>query len=235
MKKYIILLASIVFLFASCEKDNYDAPNAFLKGKIVYNGETLQLKHNEITLRLYEPGWELSNQTYLNVHVAQDGTFSANVFGGKTYKLVRVANVGPWENPTTSDTITITVKGNTDIEVPVKPFFTISSATASYNMTSRIVSANLSVAQHDASKTIEHVGLYVSSTRFVDEKTIYNSKCSKTISGASIADLQNINIALDEALPSNISYQEYMFVRVGVKTVGRSQMIYSEPMKIIVK
>lgn len=235
MKKYIFPLISIIILFVSCEKDNYDAPNAFLTGKIVYNGETMQLKHNEITMRLYEPGWELSNQTYMNIHVAQDGTFSSNIFSGKTYKLIRVANVGPWENPTVSDTITIMVKGNTEIEVPVKPYFTVSSATASYDMSSRIVSAVFSVDQHDATKDIEHVGLYVSSTRFVDANTIYNDKCSKTIAGASLSNLQNISIALDNALPSDISYQEYMFVRVGVKTVGCSQLIYSEPMRVDVK
>jgi len=232
MKKYIFLLASIAFLFASCEKDNYDAPNALLTGKIVYNGETMQLKHNEVTMQLYEPGWELSNQTYMNVHVAQDGTFSSSVFSGKTYKLIRVANLGPWKNPTTADTITITVKGNTEIEVPVEPFFTISSATATYDMSSRIMSARFSAEQEDVTKSVEHVGLFVSSTRFVDANT---NKYSKTIPGTSLANLQDIDIALDDALPSNISYEEYMFVRVGVKTVGCAQWIYSEPMKVDVK
>lgn len=90
----------LVVCFTSCELDNYEAPNINLVGKVVYNGRQIYVRNNQVTFRLYEPGWELSSSTYMDVQVAQDGTFSAGVYAGKTYKLIRQNNLGPWVNPT---------------------------------------------------------------------------------------------------------------------------------------
>lgn len=225
MKKIIFILSALVIMLTSCEKDNYDAPDAMLTGRVVYNGEAVGLKNGEVTVRLYEPGWELSSTTYINISVAQDGTFSASVFGGKTYKLVRVANIGPWENPTAADTITVKVDGNTEVDIPVTPYFSISASDIS--ITNGVVNATMSVKQNSASSTIESVGLYVASNMIVDAN---NCKVKGEHLGAVITDLNNIHLSAN--LTDAMKKEGYLFARVGVKTVGVSQLIYSVPVKI---
>lgn len=41
----VLLLGAM--MFTSCMKDNYDAPESMLTGRVMYNGEALQLRGNE--------------------------------------------------------------------------------------------------------------------------------------------------------------------------------------------
>ena len=41
----VLLLGAM--MFTSCMKDNYDAPESMLTGRVMYNGEALQLRGKE--------------------------------------------------------------------------------------------------------------------------------------------------------------------------------------------
>ena len=228
MKKIVLILSAIIFIFTACEKDNYDAPNIMLTGRMVHNGEAVGLKHGEVTFRIYEPGWELSSSTYVNVSVSQEGTFSANLFGGKTYKLIRVANMGPWVNPTSSDTITVTSKGDTQVDIPVEPFFTIPSSQITID--GGVAEATFSINQNISTATLEYAGLYVASNRLVDAN---NNQAQVTINEADITDMNNISLSVP--LNDKMKNEGYVFARVGVKTAGYGQMLYSQAVRVDVR
>lgn len=66
-------------MFTSCMKDNYDAPESMLTGRVMYNGEALQLRGKEaVQLQLYQHGY--AKHDPINVYVNQDGMYSANLF-----------------------------------------------------------------------------------------------------------------------------------------------------------
>lgn len=54
------LLLGLIVTTTSCTKDNYDAPESTLMGRIVYKGEPLQLRGTSeaIQLQLYQDGYE---------------------------------------------------------------------------------------------------------------------------------------------------------------------------------
>ena len=118
--KILFIVACVCFLLASCEYDNYDAPSAKLSGRVLYNDAPVGVRTNGTQLELWQDGYEL--YTKIPVYIAQDGTFSASLFNGQ-YKLVRLSGA-PWEDQP-MDTIRIEVKGNTVVDVPVKPYFII--------------------------------------------------------------------------------------------------------------
>lgn len=223
---YIAVVATL--LFTACEKDNYDAPSVTLYGSMTYQGTALSLKNGEVTFRLYEPGWELSSSTYMDVYVAQDGTFKASVFNGKTYKLIRTANIGPWENPTVSDTITVAVSGDTQQDIPVTPYFTI--PTANITVSGGIATAAFSINQVvSGAVSIDKVGLYVASNIIVDAT---NNKAATELAGAQIDNLGNVTLSV--ALTDALKKEGYVYARVGVKSTLSDHLVYSQPVKVTV-
>ena len=94
---YFMIGALIAVLFASCKKDNYDAPQADFTGRIVYKGEPISVQYGQVNFELWQSGF--GNYAALNVNVSQDGTYSARLFNGD-YKLVFSPNQGPflWKN-----------------------------------------------------------------------------------------------------------------------------------------
>ena len=60
MKKFktILVLIIVTTVFTSCEWDNYEKPESFLKGNIVYNGEPINVSYNDVKFELWEPGWQ---------------------------------------------------------------------------------------------------------------------------------------------------------------------------------
>ena len=88
----VFILATLVL--TSCRKDNYDEPESFIKGRVVYQGEPLQLRGNEaVRLQLYQRGYEKHDP--VDVFVNQNGEFSICIFDGQ-YQLITKAGNGPW-------------------------------------------------------------------------------------------------------------------------------------------
>lgn len=235
MKKIVLLLfTALAGLFTSCAYDNFDEPNTLLTGKVTYNGEAVNVKNNQVSFRLYEPGWELSASTYLTVQVAQDGTFSASVYTGKTYKLIRVENVGPWVNPTAADTITVSncSKGQT-VDMPVTPYYLLENATFSY--AGKIVTGTCSVSEITTGRKIEKVGLYAGRNLIVDDTYNFgHNETNEVKAGDTVTltvDLSGLSVnSTANSLPST----GFIYARMGLKIEGIDAMVYTEPFKLAI-
>jgi hypothetical protein len=223
MKKSIISLVLIVSFFLSgCEYDNYDAPKSELTGKIVYNNEAVGVRSNGTQLELWQYGYAL--RTKIPVHIAWDGTFHAKVFDGE-YKIVRLKGA-PWETPT--DTISVTVSGNTVVDVPVTPFFVVSSV--NYQKEANSIVARFTVQKISSAAALESVTLYLNQSIITDQN-YNNAKITQAAAGITLGQ----EVTLSVALPANLASAEYLFARIGVKTSGVAEQYYTAPQKIQLK
>lgn len=219
--RFILLFMIVVFTVTSCGLDNYDAPQSRLHGKITYNGEAVGLRGTgeAVQLQLYQDGYQLRDN--IRVYVGQDGTFEALLFDG-TYKLVTRDKNGPWVN--NRDTIIVNLKGSTEIEVPVTPFFTISNESISLN--GNVLNASFNVNKIVSTANIDYVTLLVSKTSFVDDVTYIARKDFRNQQPGSL------NLVMDLSNNTNVTAAKALFARVGVRTVGADQAIYSDIVRL---
>src|SRR3954454_9219502 len=216
---FIILLAAVVFI--GCAKDNYDAPSSILSGKVTYNDAQIGLRSDGVQLELWQHGYQLF--TKIPVYVAQDGTFSAQVFNGD-YKLVLLNGNGPWVSST--DSIDVKVSGATTVNVPVTPYFIIKQSSF-IRPNDSTITATVSLEQINNSMSLEAVNLYVGSTDIVDQN---RNIATAQVPASAITDVtQPITVSL--TVPANYKSDSLLFSRVGVKTAGIAEQIYTLPAK----
>ncbi len=231
----IFLIIMLPVIFTACEYDNYDEPNAIISGKVVYDGQAISVKNNQVTFRLYEPGWELSASTYMDVQVAQDGTFSASVYSGKNYCLIRQNNIGPWVNPTASDTIyVINCAKNQTVDMPVTPYFLLEDV--SLTCSNKIVSGTCSVRQITGGRNIESVGLYAGRNVIVDNTYNFGGTAGSVATSAAAGDRVSLTLDLSGLSVSSTSGSlpstGFIYARMGLKIEGIDAMIYTESFKL---
>lgn len=236
MKKLFYFLSLILAVcFTSCELDNYEEPNINLVGKVTYQGRPIYVRNNQVTFRLYEPGWELSSSTYMNVQVAQDGTFSAGVYGGKTYKLERQSNIGPWVNPTEDDVIIVDNYDGKEIDMPVTPYYLLDDAQATCN--GRIVTASCKITEVTPGKNIEKVGLYVGRNIITDDvRNLGQGGYQEITTGLAAGQTVNFNVDLSgfsiNSTNNSLPQTGFAYARMGLKIAGIDAMVFTEPFKI---
>ncbi len=223
MKKKIILYTMIsvfVLILVGCEYDNYDPPTSFLTGTVTYNGNAVGVRSGATQLELWQHGYQLFEK--IPVHIAQDGTFSARVYDGN-YLLVRLKGA-PWE--TTTDSIPVTVIGNTTIDVPVTPFYTIVNPVFTLNGNVITSTCNLTkVGTYD----ITSLTLYVGANSIVDQN--YNSQ-NNVLSASALTDLstpKTNTVTLSEVNAA----RDFVYVRLGVLSKGSSERYYTQVQKIM--
>lgn len=231
MKKINILFAIVLLaggLF-SCEYDNYEEPKSQLSGTIHYQGDPINVAYNEVGFQLWEEGWELDYP--IDVAVAQDGTYSALLFKG-TYKLIIDENQGPFRNipnpETGSDSILVELKGDTELDIEVEPYYMIRNA--QYNVSGGEVSASFSLEQiitGEDARNVEAVNLSVNKRQFVDNR---NNLENTVLGGGDIADMSNISMTVN--VPDMTPSQDYVFARIGVKIAGVEDLLFSEVVKL---
>ena len=236
MKKLFYFLSLILAVcFTSCELDNYEEPNINLVGKVTYQGRPIYVRNNQVTFRLYEPGWELSSSTYMNVQVAQDGTFSAGVYSGKTYKLERQANIGPWVNPTEDDIIIVDNYNGKEIEMPVTPYYLLDEAEATCN--GRMVTASCKITEVTPGMAIDKVGLYVGRNIITDDVRNLGQGGYQEIN-TGLAAGQTVNFSVDlsgfsiNSTNNSLPQTGFAYARMGLKISGIDAMVFTEPIKI---
>jgi hypothetical protein len=224
MKKLISLVPIILgFLLAGCEYDNYDKPGTELSGNVVYNSQNIGVRSNGNQLELWQDGYDLC--TKLPVYISWDGTFHAKVFDGE-YKIVRLGGA-PWENQT--DTILITVRGNTEVDVPVIPYFIVPSDVV-YRKATNTVTAKFAIQKVSNSATLESASLYLNKSIITDQN--YNdANVSVPASEITLGHELAITVNIPEVLTS----ADYIFARVGIKTSGVGERYYTIPEKISMK
>ncbi|WP_234736830.1 DUF3823 domain-containing protein [Tellurirhabdus bombi] len=215
-----IMLAVSSFLVA-CEKDNYEPPKSTLSGRVIYQDQPVGVRTNGVQLELWQRGYQLF--TKIPVYVAQDGSFSASLFDGD-YKLVRLRGNGPWVDNT--DTIPVQVRGSVTVDVPVQPYYALRNQTFQRNTTN--LTATCKVDPVSTTRAIERVTLYVGTTQFVDAN---NNAGNINLTGTALADLTK-NLTFNYTLPAAIANRTPLYVRIGVKTVGIAELLYTPVQKI---
>ena len=101
MKNSILFILGTLLFMCSCGTDNYDAPDCRISGRIVYEGEPLGLRgsgtiESGLTIELWEHGYGRDAAQIVNV--AQNGSFTTDVYGNYPCKIVAKDGMGPWEN-----------------------------------------------------------------------------------------------------------------------------------------
>ncbi|GEO02938.1 hypothetical protein AAE02nite_06020 [Adhaeribacter aerolatus] len=228
---YSYLTVLLAIMMAGCEYDNYEPPKSTLTGRVVYNDQVIGVRSNAVRLELRQPGpdYPLWRTTPINVNIAQDGTFSAVLFDGN-YKLTRVRGNGPWVDQT--DTINVEVRGTAVVDVPVNPFFVIKNEQIKKGTST--IDATFNLQQVNTTRQLERVNLYISSTNIVDA-TNQRASAEKAASGiTNLSQPITLNVNLS-SLPAAVAGKEYVFARIGVKTVGIQELAYSAPLKIQLK
>ncbi|MBD0287478.1 MAG: DUF3823 domain-containing protein [Flavisolibacter sp.] len=219
---------ALFVLVAGCKKDNYEPPKSQLSGRVVFQGQPVGVRSGGVQLELWQPGpeYELWKSTKIPVNVAWDGTFSAMLFDGD-YKLTRLKGNGPWADNT--DTINVQVRGATTVDVPVDPFFIIKGET--FQKSGNSINATFNLQQVNKSKNLELVRIYLGQTLITDQN---NNAVNASKEASAITDLSQ-PVTLSATIPASLADKDYLFARVGVKTVGVAELAYSQPQKIPLK
>lgn len=218
--KAILTAACMCLLFAACEHDNYDAPNARLSGKVMYNGNPVGVRSDGTQLELWQDGFEL--YTKIPVHIAQDGTYSAALFNGR-YKLVRLAGA-PWEAQS-NDTLIVDVRGNTVFDIPVTPFFVIRNE--SYQTSSGTITSKFIVDKVVESADVVSVNLYLGKNLLTD----HNKNENET--SLDLSQLQfGQEVTITSLIPESLMKEDYIFARIGVRSNRSNEYYYTQVQKI---
>jgi hypothetical protein len=224
MKLRIYAFAALLLIgFSSCEKDNFKEPAAILKGRVIYQGQPIGVRSMGVQFELWQSGYQLFTKIPLNI--AQDGSFSAELFDGD-YKLVRAKGAGPWAD--NSDTISVSLKGTASVDVPVEPFFIIKNA--SFEKTGTTVKATFTIEKNTTTKTLELVRLYIGPNLIVDQ-----NNNSANVQAAASAITLGQPVTLNVTIPASLANEAYIFARVGVKTSGVAELLYTQSQKLQLK
>jgi len=223
--KFLMILAiSGSILLSGCEYDNFEAPEVTLSGKVVYQGRAVAVRNNGPQLELWQDGYPLKSP--ITVYLNQDGSFAAKLFDGQ-YKLVRRADA-PWLQQA-SDTIRVDVRGNTTLDVPVTPYFTISGE--SYQKSGDNIIASLVVNKVVQSANLEFVRLYLGKSTLTDQvqrEVRVDAPLNSLVLG------QQLQIS-SGALPDNLKSLDYIYARLGVKSTSAGEYYYTQVQKIALK
>jgi len=220
----MLLIAAV-----SCKKDNFEAPSSTLSGKLVYNGDVIEVEYDRVSYEVYQYGFGRVGP--IGSSFSQEGTYSALLFDGQ-YKLIIPSGQGPFKwNENASggrDSLAVNVSGNQTLDLEVTPYYMIrtpqitgsgGSVTATFKAEKIITDAS--------AKDIEEVALYLNKTQFVSGA---NNNATVTLAGSAIADPNNIS--LNVAIPLMTPTQNYVFARIGLKIAGVEDRIFSPVQKI---
>lgn len=227
MKALVYSLLAGAVLLVSCAKDNVDPPSSTLSGRIVYQDQVVGVRSNasqdlgnrSTMLELWQPGYQFFEK--FPIFVDQDGTFTATLFDGD-YQLVRTRGNGPWVDNT--DTIEVQVRGNTVLDVPVQPYFTIQNASIQRSGTT--VTATCRVKQEVSTRNIDQATLFISRTQFVDN---VNNTAQNAKSGAALANL-NQDLSFSVSIPA--ANKGVVYARIGVRATGTGEFIFTPVQKL---
>lgn len=223
MKLLSSLLACLSLLVVGCEYDNYEAPKSTLSGRIVYEGTPVGVRNNGPQLELWQDGFPL--RSHIPVFLNQDGSFAASLFDG-TYKLVRKGD-SPWLQQA-ADTMLVQVKGNTHVDVPVMPYFTVGNP--SFQKNDQAITANFTVNKIVNTANLQFVRLYIGKSMLTDQGQ-HELRVDANLSSISFGQ----PVSMQATLPDNLKNLDYVFARIGVKSTVSNEYYYTQIQKIALK
>jgi hypothetical protein len=122
----------------------------------------------------------------------------------------------------------ITVNGSQTLDFEVEPYYMVRNPaiTAAGGVVSGSFKAEKIVTDARA-KNIETVALYVNKTQFVSK---VDNIAVTTMAGAAVTDPNNVKLSV--TVPAIVPTQNYVFARIGVKTAGVEDWIFSPVVKL---
>lgn len=205
--KYLFAILGFVTLCNSCELDNYDGPNASLRGNII-DSETGELIQSDIingtTIKIIEHGYDPVTPQYLRVK--NDGTYANTKLFANTYTVqpdVRnFIQIDPQE---------VKIGKDTRLDFKVTPYIRIKLISLKQEGNNIVATFSLKQMTGD---NISKIGLYISGEPIVGEPSrsvATEKKIDRQVAEGEIFKL-GINAANNSAfLQSGKQY----FVRVG--------------------
>lgn len=234
MKTISKLFSTVVLsalILTGCSKDNYDEPTSFIKGRVVYKGEALQLRGNEaVRLQLYQRGYQKHDP--VEVFVNQNGEFSVCIFNGQ-YQLITKAGNGPWSSAG-RDTIEVKLNGNAVQDVEVTPYYLVDDA----NMTldGNKVSASFKVNKI-AGTGIDRMILLLGTTQYLSDSEHNVDRIDETEGLAEFNETGKTYTFADNNFADNKMFQTAilrgtLFGRICLWPSGSDQGIYSKVFRL---
>ncbi len=223
MKYSSICLSVLAFtslFLVSCEYDNFEAPKSTLSGNIIYEGSPVSVRTGGTRLQLWEDGHEL--RTPMDVFIDHEGHFSASLFDG-TYKLVTNGDA-PWL-PRNLDTVEVTVRGNTVVDIPVTPYFVLENE--SFSAAGATLNTQFSIRRVVPNANVNRVALYVGHSMLTDQGRFEHRV------EMDAADVQvGQPLSMSTALPASLANLDYVFVRVGVLSNLSGEYYYTDVQRV---
>lgn len=197
----------------SCGKDNYDAPDATLTGRVTFNDAPVGVRgsNESVRLQLWQDGFETREP--IDVYVAQNGSFSAALFDGQ-YKLITVPGNGPWQH--SADTVVIDVNGHTEVEFPVDLYYDLGEVT--YQLSGETLTASFDVQQLVEDRSLDEISLLIGNTKFVDVGHFVKRETS--------SEQQEGPITISMDIGPELENNQALFARVAVKINGITEALY---------
>ncbi len=194
-----------------CKKDNYEAPNASISGRIVDSstGKNVpQQSLNGAKIRLYQLGYGTLIPQPISSSVNADGSYVNNfIFNGK-YKLFAD---GPFF---LTDTIfSLNINSNTKQDLKVQPYLTLTCEVVSKTTTSITLRVNTKRSVGNTQK-IARVGAVAGLTVAVDVNNYYNVDASNNgrplvnteADGDAAIEAKNYDFVIERLKPNTLYY-----------------------------
>ena len=231
ISKIFSMVILSAFSLMSCTKDNYDEPTSFIKGRVVYKGEALQLRGNEaVNLQLYQRGYQKHDP--VEVFVNQNGEFSICIFDGE-YQLITKAGNGPWSDKG-RDTIEIKLNGLATQDVEVTPYYLVEDAKMTLN--GNKVNASFKVNKI-AGTGIDRMIMLLSTTQFLSDAEHNVDRYDETEDLIQYDETGKIYTFATRDYSNNSMFQTALkrgtlFGRICLWPQGSDQGIYSEVFRL---
>lgn len=212
---YNLLLFLGMFLIHSCEKDNYEGPDATLQGNIVdASGTPLQLEQGQGTgrIRMDDKSWS-DNPIPFYLNFKQDGSYVNNKLFAGTYLATPVE--GAFYPVAEAK---VEVKGNTNYDFHVIPYLNVEwvkepevlpdgKVTATFKFT-----RNAGPAGEDMPNLLDYQ-LFISTTQYVGNNNFDGTVVAGVVNTNN--EMEHADITITSTVP--MKYSTTYWVRVGVR------------------
>jgi len=219
---YSIFILSAL-LIIGCAKDNLKAPTLIVSGHVVGAGVPIGTRSGGVTFEVWQHGYQLF--TKIPLPIDENGKFSAQLYEGN-YLFVRAKGAGPWVD--VPDSIAVAVHGNMTFDIPVDPYFIVTNVTCVKNGAN--VDATFTIQRVNTAIGMELVKLYIGPNLIIDQN---NNSANISAAAAAVNITQPVKLSV--VIPAAIASQDYIYARVGVKTLGIAEYMYSVPIVVPLK
>lgn len=231
-----VMLIGVVFnlLISSCSKelDNRQYPTSRISGRFLYNGQPIQIMgtasdaggSNMLQLTQTGPGKYVNG--FIKMFAKGDGTYTIQTYDGD-YTLNVTPGKGPWLQPPAK---IINLKGEAkDVNFDVTPYHWISDYKSTF--TDSVFTATFKLEKVVPTANLERVVIYFGTTNIVDITSKQAERAFTGITPGNVTVSFNLK-TLTTAEKVTLRNTGVTYARVGVKTQGVGDLIYSTTMAL---